>query len=73
MHRPLWQIVLTLIILGFAVERGAAAVMAHYADAATGVVVMQSIFSAAGVVAAVFLWLWKGAKPEASDGPREVD
>jgi hypothetical protein len=72
MKRPLWQIVLTLIAIGFAADRSVAAVMAHYGGAPTAAVVVQGIFAAVALGAAVAFWFWKGAKPEVSEGSGEA-
>ncbi len=66
MHRPLWQIALTLIALGFAADRSAVTVIAYFGGASTTAVVVQGIFAAIGLGAAATLWFYKGAKPEPS-------
>lgn len=58
MERPLWQILLTLLLLGFLVRRGAVGVMLYLDGAApAGLVGAYVAQVAIGLVAAAGLWL----------------
>jgi hypothetical protein len=57
MHRPLWQIVLTLLIVGFVVRSGAAAVVAFLAEGEPSLLAAYAFQTAAGVATALGLWL----------------
>lgn len=65
MHRPLWQIFLTLLVLAFVVERAAVASVFYLGGADPTLLGGYTFQTAAGLVAAAGIWLARPWAPVA--------
>jgi hypothetical protein len=56
-HRPLWQIFLTLLVLGFVVQRAGAVAFLHLSQGPPALLAGLALQIAAGLATAAGLWL----------------
>lgn len=65
MDRPLWQIVLALFVMAFVIQRAATGVVLHLGGAAPALAAVQAVQVAAGLAAALGIWLGRPWAPGA--------